>query len=401
MNSKKGSSSVFLMVILAALISIVFALIYGIREESVRSRADAVINLAGDSLLSEFDYNIQKEYGLFILYGNEDNLIKKLKTYLDYSLSDMEGVDINTIKVTTSKFSVINNENVKEQIKEHMKLIEAENLFDKVYKKEADQVNNMPERTLRYGPAIVSLPSAAVPEKKLTALAESIADNVSDIESVFKAGSDKFVLNRYILMHFNYRTHLVNQEHFFKNEAEYILGGKMSDRKNEKRMEIALKALRFPMNLSHIYADAEKRAETMALAQIMTPGAAAAATQAALASTWAYAESANDVKLLLQGNKVPFIKDKATWAIDLDSAVEGMMGGTVIPEIEKGYSYEEYLQIMLFFQDDTVKIARILDLIQINCRKNINRDFCIQEYATGIRMEVTVNNRRYCYEKHY
>ena len=48
MNSRRGSSAVFLMVILAALISITLALIYGVREESVRSRVDGIVNLAGD-----------------------------------------------------------------------------------------------------------------------------------------------------------------------------------------------------------------------------------------------------------------------------------------------------------------------------------------------------------------
>lgn len=401
MNNKRGSSSVFLMVILASLISIVFALIYGVREESVRSRADAVLNLAGDSVLSEFDYYVQKEYGLFMLRGTDAELTEKLKSYVNYSFNSMENVDVGDIKVSTLKFSVINKENIMSQIKAHMKLIEAEGILDKIYDKRSRQTNTMPDRTLRYGPAIVSLPSAAVPEKKLAALAEYIADNISDIDVVFKEGTDRFIINRYIFMHFNNSNNLINQEHFFRNEAEYILGGKLSDRKNLKRVEIALKAMRFPLNLAHIYADPEKRAATMALAQIMTPGAAATATQAALASTWAYAESDNDVELLLQGNKVPFTKDSSTWAIDIDSAVEGLTGGTVMPEAEKGYDYEEYLQIMLYFQDNNIKIARILDLIQINCRKNVNRDFSIQEYATGITIDGKINGRRYSYEKHY
>ena len=401
MNSKKGSSSVFLMVILAALILIVFSLIHGVREESVSSRADAVINLAGDSILSEFDYDVQKEYGLFLLHGTDDELSEKLRSYVDYVFEEMEEVKVENVKVSATGFSVINNEIVIDQIKEHMKLIEAEGLFEKLRGQDDEESNSMPERTLRYGPAIVSLPSDAVPEKKLSVLAESIADNVSQVESVFSAGTEKFILNRYIMMHFNNRVHAVDKEHFFKNEAEYILGGKMSDRKNEKRMEIALKALRFPLNLAHIYSDAEKYEATMAMAQVLTPGAGAAATQAALASTWAYAEADNDVELLWQGSKVPMIKDKDTWAMDIDSAVEGVFGGTAKPAEEKGYDYEEYLQILLFFQDRNIKAARILDLIQINCRKNINRDFSIQEYAAGISVDAEINGKRYSYEKHY
>ena len=70
--------------------SITLALIYGVREESVRSRADAIINLAGDSVLSEFDYDVQKEYGLFLLKGSDRELSAKLRSYLRYSFADEE-----------------------------------------------------------------------------------------------------------------------------------------------------------------------------------------------------------------------------------------------------------------------------------------------------------------------
>ena len=51
MNSKRGSSAVFLSVILAGLVAITLALIYGVREETIRSRSDSILDLAGDSIL--------------------------------------------------------------------------------------------------------------------------------------------------------------------------------------------------------------------------------------------------------------------------------------------------------------------------------------------------------------
>lgn len=85
MNSKRGSSAVFLSVILAALMTITLALIYGVREETIRSRTDSIVNLAGDSILSEFDSYVQEEYGLFLIRGNDQELSGKLKKiYLVY-----------------------------------------------------------------------------------------------------------------------------------------------------------------------------------------------------------------------------------------------------------------------------------------------------------------------------
>lgn len=72
MNSKRGSSAVFLMVILSALISISLMLVYGIREECMRSRIDGILNLAGNSVISEYDLDIKEEYGLFMIAGQEE-----------------------------------------------------------------------------------------------------------------------------------------------------------------------------------------------------------------------------------------------------------------------------------------------------------------------------------------
>ncbi|MBR3786867.1 MAG: hypothetical protein IKM63_02925 [Firmicutes bacterium] len=107
------------------------------------------------------------------------------------------------------------------------------------------------------------------------------------------------------------------------------------------------------------------------------------------------------MELLKKGIKVPMLKDSSTWAIDLDSAIEGVFGGTVLPTKEKGYDYGQYLQILLFFQDENIKIARIMDLIQINMRKSYDKDFLINEYATGISVRVKVNGKMYSYEKQY
>lgn len=408
MNNKKGSSAVFLTVILAALMSITLALIYGVKAEAARSSIDAVINLAGDSVLSEYDDRLQQDYGLFLIRGTDIELSRKLSGYISYSLDDMDDVSINSVKASAARYTITDTEAVKKQIIEHMKVLEAEGLIKNITDSSdsdsgsgTQMTGESAGRTLRHGPTIISLPSSALPDKSLTASAEALADRVSEIDKAFSEGTDTYLINKYIFRHFNSRVHVADSSHFFRNEAEYILGGELSDKKNEKRIEIALKAMRFPINLAYLYTDSEKQAALAAAAQLLTPGAAAAATQAALASTWAYAEADNDVELLWQGHKVPMVKDSSTWAIELDTAIEGVFGGTVLPAKEKGYNYGEYLQILLFFQDENVKLARILDLIQINMRAEYDGDFLISEYSTGITVEVKVNGRTYAYEKKY
>ena len=67
--------------------------------------------------------------------------------------------------------------------------------------------------------------------------------------------------------------------------------------------------------------------------------------------------------------------------------------GCVYPQINTGRTYEDYLRILLYAKDDTIKTARILDLIQINMRKNHDEAFLIQECATGVSVSADVNGK--------
>ena len=97
--------------------------------------------------------------------------------------------------------------------------------------------------------------------------------------------------------------------------------------------------MRMPLNLIHIYSDSEKRNAVIAAAEALTPGAAAAATQLLIAAAWAYAETDNDIELLYQGYKVPVVKDRKTWAINIEDILNGISQDTVIPEENRGCDY--------------------------------------------------------------
>ena len=67
----------------------------------------------------------------------------------------------------------------------------------------------------------------------------------------------------------------------------------------------------------------------------------------------------------------------------------------------KGQDYEDYLRFILSFTERKVKLARIMDLIQINMKGNHNRDFLIREYNCGFRLEAEINGNRFSYDHVY
>ena len=427
----------FLCVVLSALVMLSFAMIWGAREHSVKSRSDAIINLAGDSVMSSFHREILTDYGLFMIENDGNALTGDLRAFALPSLHSMKNVRVSDAKVDGSRYCLVDPEPIRQQILSYMKTGGIRLLPGK---KKADP-ESIGYHNLRHGPTIVSLPSRQLPQDDLWDVLGKL-DRLKDLGDIFGEGTDRFVLGSYVLGTFNNCTGVADSDHFFHNEVEYILCGKLTDSENEKAITRSLTTLRFPSNLAHIYSDAEKTSALTAAAEAIAPGPAGLALKAALAAAWAYAESSNDAALLLEGKRVPVLKSPDSWALDLDSLMafiaEGVLdpgryGGSeeagsneapvdgddpsvdgndpeamlkknrrvIHPQANKGLTYEQYLRILLYFRDDPATVMRILDLIQINIRKDYDGEFLIGEQSLGLSIEMKINGRMMSYDKVY
>lgn len=394
---KQGSSAVFLAVILSALISITLVLVFAGRNQVRISIADGALNLASVSLLSEYDYYVQRDYGLFLLNGTD--------SYLSFAVRDYTGL---AAKASVSRFCVVDTEPIRAQILDYMKSTGAASIVTDALSDESDTNGggtggSMPDRTLRHGPTITGLPSRAVPDTDIITTARKLGENLTNPDAIFRTGTSKFIMSEYILQKFNRAETVRAADHFFSSEVEYIICGELSDTKNKRQTDLALEAVRTGLNLTHIYSDPEKVSAIATAAEAITPGPAALVTQLAIAAAWAAAESVNDVKLLHKGYKVPIVKTSSSWAIDLDSILEGYSGedGCIRPQVNLGRTYDDYLRILLYAKDENIKTARILDLIQINMRKDHDGFFLVPECATGVSIDADVYGRKLSYDRVY
>ena len=427
----------FLCVVLSALVMLSFAMIWGAREHSVKSRSDAIINLAGDSVMSSFHREILTDYGLFMIENDGNALTGDLRAFALPSLHSMKNVRVSDAKADGSRYCLVDPEPIRQQILSYMKTGGIRLLPGK--KKAVPE--SVGYHNLRHGPTIVSLPSRQLPQDDLWDVLGKL-DRLKDLGDIFGEGTDRFVLGSYVLGTFNNCTGVADGDHFFHNEVEYILCGKLTDSENEKAITRSLTTLRFPSNLAHIYSDAEKTSALTAAAEAIAPGPAGLALKAALAAAWAYAESSNDAALLLEGRRVPVLKSPESWALDLDSLMAFIAEGVldpgryaedetagsddppvdgddpsvdgddpeamlkknrrvIHPQANKGLTYEQYLRILLYFRDDPATVMRILDLIQINIRKDYDGEFLIGEQSLGLSVKMKVNGRMMSYDKIY
>lgn len=133
--------------------------------------------------------------------------------------------------------------------------------------------------------------------------------------------------------------------------------------------------LRFVPNYAYIQTDGEMKAEAEAMAATLcmllaVPAITSAAAQAILLA-WAYGETVMDLRSLLKGNRVPLVKSRETWQLQLSSLLtlgtqEDTKEGADAPE---GLEYKDYLRMLLFLAPKQTSGLRALGIIEQNLRK--------------------------------
>lgn len=193
---------------------------------------------------------------------------------------------------------------------------------------------------------------------------------------------DHLLIDEYCGMHFKnfleeeeqQETGQQETETVLAYEMEYFLGGKESDRENLSDAVHRLLAIREGMNLVHILTDPQKRAEARGLAMTITGVGALTPllmiTTFFVMSVWALGESLMDVRGLLAGKKIPLLKVKTDWQLELEQLLSmGKEHVVGTGECDTGLSYLSWLKILLFMSNIVLQEFRMMDLIQMNLRQ--------------------------------
>lgn len=361
------------------------------------STGQSVALLSGRSLLTEFDQNLKNDYGLFAFRGESGRLASQMDYYMTPFYQENPYYTLGETDVDTTLYRLSNPQVLQEAVAEYMLYASAKDIVEFLVYQDEEENNGEPEmpiypsgRVLRNRKIIESLPSYALGDSY--GLLDSVKAGFSDWKNVFRNTSKNFLVNQYIMTHFkNAQSDIPDYDTFFNFEAEYILKGSYDDQKNKTYFRGDLLLLRNALNLATIYTTPQMREQVIAAATIISPGPVSLVTQILIAETWALAEAENDVRLLENGKKVPIQKAMDTWAIDIQSILDGTESGYIDTKASNGIDYQGYLQIFLFFENKNVKLTRIMDLIQINIQGNYDRTFLINDHQVGLAYETELN----------
>ena len=367
-TDRRGFTTVYLLMILASLSMAVIMIINTASAYAARSIAETVSAAAGRSVLSEYQKDLFRRYGIFALRGDDALLSRLSRFYIDASLVGGKAVakpspvsaeasaecypalDTAAFGRQVRKLvpgTAVLKGNVLEYILDHSDGGVSE-LFGGLSEGESEGSSGDASETAEkeFGTDADRNRGKSLSEKEIRELPSSLLGYGRRISLLFSGGiSDlsfsALLEDEYILAMCS--NAVDTKDGYLELETEYILYGNRSDKANLKAVKLSLFSLRFAVN------EAKYLSET---------GEFLISTAAAVS------KSVEEVRSILAGNKV----DK------LD--------------------YGMYLRVLMALVPRDEKLARLMDIMQINITKIDGASFSFRNYAYGFELNASFAHRR-------
>lgn len=397
-RNKRGMVSVFVMIFSVSIISLAMLFIGGTRAKAISSSVESLGHLWAKSILGEYTDKLYERYGIFAYKAKSPAEVDdKLNQLSEITFKGKRYIDCEGCNSSLYKYSLAELDNFQKQVN---KAAVADK--QKKFKDIELDVYTPSDRTISNDAIVAGLPSKGrLSSFSLSNFINKIKE-IDDIKDVLKGGKDELLQMKYMKNHFQSAvSQSEDDDSFFKYELEYILAGKASDEGNLKSARNRIITIREAMNIAYINKNPQMRDLALTIAELISSPAAAPATQQALIAAWAYAESVNDYRLLVHGKKVPLMKDDDSWAVNLKSIITNPNPEYIDKNNEKGNTYNEYLQAMIFLTNKDNRLLRMMDLIEINMKYCYYGNFSISSHYTGIDYSMDVNGRTHNFSAEY
>lgn len=202
---------------------------------------------------------------------------------------------------------------------------------------------------------------------------------------------DKGLFDEYLMTHFKNYTDANNdssEDKLLLYDIEFIIGGEKSDKENLKQVVLEISCIREGMNMAYLLTDSAKKKEAMALATSLLGFtgnmAAIKAGQYLIMGVWAYAESICDIRKLLKGEKVEFVKTAGTWNMSLVNVLS-MKFDNDTKEGKTGLKYADYLRMLLLVENEEKKNYRTMSVMELCMIAKGHKEFRMVNYLVGAK----------------
>ena len=448
-----GVISLYLCLMLGVMITIILIILKAARISANGSQAVIVTDAAADSVLSEYNRDLLERYGLLFIdtsygsgKGSVDKLIDRVRLYTGYntdikddirivgnSLTDITADDIEITalsRATDDNGAVFRYMAISYMLQHYgYAYVDAagdmvdssisQGLYDGDIVKENDDAEkavadvDLPDiEGVDWDEVDTSSHTEEVSKSRHKGILKLVCkDKISDkgVDISLYASHrnlvvgngmyekwpeyndvvDELMFNEYILLKCGCKTEPVEKS-VLDYEVEYVIYGYSNDNDNLKKAAERLLLIRGTANSIYFFSHGEMSAEASKMAAdlavvTLLPGLEPI-YKAAIVAAWIYVESLNDVKILLSGGKVPLIKEKGDWNISLKNAMTfNLKGGGS----DKGFSYKDYLRLLLYITDSEDKTKRMMDIVEMDIRNISEHDaFALDDCIAAFKVQI-------------
>ncbi len=450
---EKGSVTVFLSLVMGIIVSLIVMTVESARYSAEKMRIEMLTRMGLESIFAEYNRELLERYDILFIdssYGGASSSLKEtgdhLKNYLSYNVRPSKGLlslgagDIYGLKLkeaeicnpsyATDKAGSVFKRQAIEAVKNRYgvgiaeKAIELTNKYDgsgikeenveKRRQKVQEELEDIDlgedgeelrevfdKRKGTIATLIYGLKKPSTTELKLEGLA-SYRRNKEGIGPV-RADSDmnSFLNDRlfdqYLLWKCSSLTNDLGHDSC-KYEIEYIINGKNTDTANLRETVTKLFFLREAADTIAIYKDKGKKlqAELVALpiaavVKVFLKVDIKKPLKNMILLSWAFAEAVVDVRVLINGGRVPLIKNSGDWNIKTVLGIKFFyLNSGKLPG--KGLNYNDYMTIFLAAVNQKKKSMRAMDVIEMNLRttpgnSDFRMDGCIEYLEARLKFK--------------
>lgn len=191
--------------------------------------------------------------------------------------------------------------------------------------------------------------------------------------------------------------HEEKKDSYLKYQIEYLLHGKTKDQENLEKTVQQILLIREGINITYLLTDDAKMAEAEAAALAISTFCLLPELKdpikMILLFAWSYAESVQDLRILLDGNKISVLKNTENWNTPFSQLLSFTSHLDEYKSDKQGMGYEDYLKLFLYMKNDEEILMKFMDLCEMDIQYSTgNGLFHMDECITELKARSSVSS---------
>ena len=413
----KGFSSVYVVICLSALVFLLLCVCEICEGYAAGSIAENVCLSAGESVLSEYQPDLQRRYGVFALSSYEQKLASLNSFYIRHCLNGTQLLvrpKLTECSVSAEGMEGLNTDVLAQQIdalgiiltaKDGLELSGAadllRSLLDPVNNREDEEASQDlaslpppgdgssgksaaelkkeyddamdPDLDIQEGRSLVSVRREELPTALLGVRPSSSLLGYAANALMQDGLSPSALLQARYIVEVCSDLIRTKSDTILGLETEYVLFGKGSDRDNEQEMKTALFKVRTAVDLARNLRD-EAKMSSYAAAAAACPAIPQPLAILIIAAIDAAVQAKGEVMILCSGGCVEIVR------------------GFTVGSRRFG-TYRDYAALLLMLLPEQTRLARLMDVMQVNAAYMDGAAFSFRDYCYGFTLSATFEKR--------